>query len=265
MKNERKLDDPHHTEKRTGPVVQDRMNRKLVRVAPTDTIEYTLRRMEAHAVRQLLVYGGDRLVGMLGDREIQRLVGPQAPRSVPETVEDVMRRDVDAISPCAPLAEAATLMLDHGVDALPVVADGSVVGIISDRELLEAAAGRPAVNAAPEAAGDGGRRSAGEKLRRYHHVAVVGLLSDTTTKEHVDTAKLMSLGVTVYPVHPTEVALLGVRCYHSLTDIPRSVDIVQVFPREGVDLQQSATETVETAAKLFWFDSLGQASRALLR
>jgi hypothetical protein len=119
MKNDRKPDDPHHTEKSTGPVVQDRMNRRLVRVAPTDTIEYTLRRMEAHAVRQLLVYGGDRLVGMLGDREIQRLAGPQAAGSAPETVEDVMRRDVDAISPCAPLAEAATRMLDHGVELRP--------------------------------------------------------------------------------------------------------------------------------------------------
>jgi CBS domain-containing protein/predicted CoA-binding protein len=238
--------------------VQDRMNRRLVRVAPTDTIEYTLRRMEAHAVRQLLVYGGDRLVGMLGDREIQRLAGPQAAGSAPETVEDVMRRDVDAISPCAPLAEAATRMLDHGVDALPVVDDGSVVGIISDRELLEAAAGRPAVSAAPVATGDdrGGRRSATEKLRRYHHVAVLGLLSDTATKEHIDTAKLMSLGVTVYPVHPTEIALLGVRCYRSLIDIPRPVDIVQVFPREGVDLRQSATEAIETAAKIFWVEGV---------
>jgi predicted CoA-binding protein len=66
----------------------------------------------------------------------------------------------------------------------------------------------------------------------------------------------MSLGVTVYPVHPTEIALLGVRCYRSLIDIPRPVDIVQVFPREGVDLRQSATEAIETAAKIFWVEGV---------
>ena len=51
-------------------------------------------------------------------------------------VRDVMVRDVIAIDPSASLAEAAQLMRQANVGILPVVEEGQVCGVITDRDLV---------------------------------------------------------------------------------------------------------------------------------
>ncbi len=51
-------------------------------------------------------------------------------------IRDVMVRDVIAIDPSASLAEAAQLMRQANVGILPVVEDGQVCGVITDRDLV---------------------------------------------------------------------------------------------------------------------------------
>ncbi len=52
--------------------------------------------------------------------------------------EDVMVRDVVTIGPDADVAEAVALLVKHDISALPVVeADGTLVGILSEADLLE--------------------------------------------------------------------------------------------------------------------------------
>jgi CBS domain-containing protein len=52
---------------------------------------------------------------------------------------DVMTPDVICAAPDTPLSELVRLMLDHGISALPIVADGRVVGIVSEGDLLHRA------------------------------------------------------------------------------------------------------------------------------
>jgi CBS domain-containing protein len=55
------------------------------------------------------------------------------------TASDVMTRDVVTVHPNDTLRRAAKLMLERGVSGLPVVsADGRVVGIVSERDLIRA-------------------------------------------------------------------------------------------------------------------------------
>ena len=51
-------------------------------------------------------------------------------------IRDVMVRDVIAVDPSASLAEAAQLMRQANVGILPVVEDGQVCGVITDRDLV---------------------------------------------------------------------------------------------------------------------------------
>ena len=51
-------------------------------------------------------------------------------------VKDVMTERVITIAPSASLKEAARLMLEHGISGLPVVEEGRVVGVLSDRDFL---------------------------------------------------------------------------------------------------------------------------------
>ncbi|MCJ7781017.1 MAG: CBS domain-containing protein, partial [Acidimicrobiia bacterium] len=58
-------------------------------------------------------------------------------------VIDVMTAEVEVAHPDWSLKQAARAMIDHGVSGLPVVADdGTVVGIITEADFVEAEADR---------------------------------------------------------------------------------------------------------------------------
>jgi len=54
------------------------------------------------------------------------------------TVESAMTKSLIVVSPRHDAKEAASLMLDHKIGALPVVDGGRLVGIITETDLLRA-------------------------------------------------------------------------------------------------------------------------------
>ena len=73
---------------------------------------------------------------------LQRLLDPEdtwSERRLNATlVSEAMSAPVVTISPDRPLSEAATLMLGKGVNRLPVVDDGTLVGIVTRADLVRA-------------------------------------------------------------------------------------------------------------------------------
>jgi CBS domain-containing protein len=59
-----------------------------------------------------------------------------APETDP-TVRDVMRQEVPTASPATPIAELARLMVQHRVPGLPVIAQGELVGIVTEADLIQ--------------------------------------------------------------------------------------------------------------------------------
>lgn len=57
-------------------------------------------------------------------------------------VKDVMTQEVRSCSPDTNLAAAATLMLDGDCGLLPVVQDGKLIGVVTDRDMYIALATR---------------------------------------------------------------------------------------------------------------------------
>src|SRR5881296_2779610 len=92
---------------------------------------------------------------------------PESPRTEPEggsimakakgrserNVRDVMVMDVVTVEPSASLTDAARVMEDANVGMLPVVQDGKVVGVITDRDIVIRAVAREA-DPASTAVGD---------------------------------------------------------------------------------------------------------------
>jgi len=98
-------------------------------------------------IRHLLVAEAGKLLGIVTDRDIRlNLPSPATSLSVWEvnyllarmTVESAMTTSVVVISPRHDAKEAASLMLDHKIGALPVVDGGRLVGIITETDLLRA-------------------------------------------------------------------------------------------------------------------------------
>jgi CBS domain-containing protein len=103
--------------------------------------------MLEHRFRHLLVKDGGRLAGIVTDRDIRlNLPSPATSLSVWEinyllarmTVGSVMTASVITVDPNRDAVEAARIMLDHKIGALPVVDGGTVVGIMTETDILRA-------------------------------------------------------------------------------------------------------------------------------
>jgi len=88
--------------------------------------------------RHLLVVEGRKLVGVISDRDILRCFGRHESADqaylAAISVADVMSRDVITISGQRPISEAIDMLVDNGVNCLPVVDDGVLVGVITSTD-----------------------------------------------------------------------------------------------------------------------------------
>jgi predicted CoA-binding protein len=90
-----------------------------------------------------------------------------------------------------------------------------------------------------------------ELLTRSSSIAVVGASSDPSRPSHGVMRTLQRAGYRVFPVNPNEREVLGVKAYSSLTELPESVDIVDVF-RRAEATPPVADEAVAAGAKILW-------------
>src|SRR5262249_41613842 len=128
--------------------VRELMNGALITAGPDTSITEARHLMTKHRIRHLLVTDeGGRLLGMVTDRDVRSNLPSQATSlSVWEinhllselTVAKVMTQGVISIGPDREAKEAARLMLDHKIGALPVLDEGHLLGIVTETDLLRA-------------------------------------------------------------------------------------------------------------------------------
>jgi CBS domain-containing protein len=58
--------------------------------------------------------------------------------AIPKTVREIMTREITTLGPDAKLLDAALLLRSSGYRHIPVVKDGALVGILSDRDVQRA-------------------------------------------------------------------------------------------------------------------------------
>ncbi len=125
--------------------VMDRMRRSPVTVGPSDSLHHAMKTLEAWKIRHLPVVEGDKLVGIISDRDVKKAAPSPFDLATAEeflrltsgvTVKEVMGKKVVTISQYAPIEEAAALMCQNRIGALPVVHDGRLVGIITEADVL---------------------------------------------------------------------------------------------------------------------------------
>ncbi len=84
-------------------------------------------------------------------------------------------------------------------------------------------------------------------------IAMVGLSPDPMRPSHFAAIYMLAEGYDVIPVNPrvAGTTILGQTVYASLSEIPRPVEIVDVF-RKSIDCPPIAAEAVTIGAKVLW-------------
>jgi CBS domain-containing protein len=116
--------------------VDDLYRPGAITAATDDSLQQTAARLEDKDISALVILDGDRLAGIISERDIVRAVADR--RDLTEgTIGEYMTREPTTVSLDTPLAEVARTMLAMGVRHLPVVVAGEVIGMVSARDLLE--------------------------------------------------------------------------------------------------------------------------------
>lgn len=107
-------------------------------IAPDEPVLAAIRKMAEHHIGALLVMTGDRLVGIVSERDYARKVVLLGRSSTETRVESIMTAKVVTVTPRQDANDCMRLMTDRRIRHLPVVSGDRVVGVLSIGDLVRA-------------------------------------------------------------------------------------------------------------------------------
>jgi CBS domain-containing protein len=116
------------------PVVSNHMATDLLTVEPETRLSDAAKRMAQRGVGAVLVVQGERLTGILTERDLLKAVAGGF--SEDARVSDWMTRHPETVEPDDTTDHAAALMIHGGFRHLPVMEGDRAVGILSIRDLM---------------------------------------------------------------------------------------------------------------------------------
>ena len=106
-------------------------------IAPTETVYRAVEMMAGRRVGALLVMSGDRLDGIISERDYARKVILLDRSSRQSQVQDIMTTPVITVSPDHTVDECMRIMTEKRIRHLPVVQDGKVAGVVTIGDLVK--------------------------------------------------------------------------------------------------------------------------------
>jgi CBS domain-containing protein len=117
--------------------ILDRKGADVFTIDPSATIRTAAHLMRARGIAALVVRSGDVTSGLISEREVVHAMAQHGERALTMAVSDAMTRSVIAVTPDDTLRRAMTLMTNHRVRHLIVIADGRLAGIVSIGDVVK--------------------------------------------------------------------------------------------------------------------------------
>ena len=118
------------------PVIRDVMSDSVVAIRSDDTLSEAVRVLCSHHLSGAPVISSHgEVLGFMSEFGLMDVLFDAGARSAP--VSDYMSREVYMIDPEDSIADAATIFALYGVRRLPVVENGTLVGVVTRRDLLQ--------------------------------------------------------------------------------------------------------------------------------
>lgn len=111
---------------------------RIVAVTPESSVRDAIRTMAEHGIGAVLVMEGDRLVGILSERDYARKVILQGRSSADTGVREIMSSPVITVDPGDSVESCMQLVTHRRVRHLPVLAHGRIIGVVSIGDLVKA-------------------------------------------------------------------------------------------------------------------------------
>lgn len=114
------------------------MNKNVVTCHPAEKLPVIMNKLELFHITGLPVVEKGLLVGIISLTDILRAVRTGSVQDV--LVQDVMTKEVITVLPTDSAIVVAKIMVDKGINRLPVVENDKVVGIVTRGDMIRAIA-----------------------------------------------------------------------------------------------------------------------------
>jgi CBS domain-containing protein len=117
-------------------ILKSKPNRTVHTILPGCSVFEAVTRMANESIGALVVLDGERIVGIVTERDYAQKVVLKAKTSGTTSVRDIMTAEVICVGPEQTSQECMVLMGRNRLRHLPVMEDGKLVGMISIRDLV---------------------------------------------------------------------------------------------------------------------------------
>ena len=121
-------------------LLREIMHTDVLTVSPETKLCEAYRLMHERKIRHLPVLDGEKLVGIITDRDLRFATSKlsEVPFDPEETVQNVMIKKVITAHPDDPIEIAARIMRDLKIGSLVIMENGKLAGIVTGIDLLDA-------------------------------------------------------------------------------------------------------------------------------
>ncbi|MHC6181152.1 CBS domain-containing protein [Clostridium sp. JNZ X4-2] len=111
--------------------VKDIMTKSVISLKADDTIERAAEIMEQNNIGAVPVCEGNKIIGIITDRDIAIRSGVKGESYNSRTVRDIMSSNPVTASPDMDLRDASRIMSERQIRRIPIIENESIVGIVS--------------------------------------------------------------------------------------------------------------------------------------
>lgn len=118
-------------------ILRSKSNALVFHVSPSDTVLDALRLMAEQGIGAVVVLEGEKLAGIFTERDYARKVALLGRSSGDTPVSDIMTRAVRYVHSTQTTEECMALMTENRLRHLPVLDNGTLVGLVSIGDLVK--------------------------------------------------------------------------------------------------------------------------------
>ena len=123
--------------KGVAQILRGKPSKTVHAIGPNDTVYDAVKKMAEHGIGGLLVMEGEKILGIITERDYARKIALAGRTSKETPVSVIMTTEVLCVGPQQTTEECMAIMTENRVRHLPVMDKGKLIGLVSIGDLVK--------------------------------------------------------------------------------------------------------------------------------